>query len=148
VAASVARSFAATVRFKPDTTPVVTHTRMTATNTSAFSRVRLSPPIASPRQHQSRPRRGWSTSRPISQSERAMKNRSSTDFWINPSNGSVLISELMIDSGGVLATVTVSYQSEPLMGFLVPVEMRESYVRRGERISGHATYGKFRPIEK
>jgi len=69
-------------------------------------------------------------------------------FWINPSNGSVLISELMIDSGGVLATVTVSYQSEPLMGFLVPVEMRESYVRRGERISGHATYGKFRPIEK
>lgn len=69
-------------------------------------------------------------------------------FWIDPSNGSVLISELVIDGGGVLATVTVSYQSEPLMGFLVPVEMRESYVRRNEHISGHATYGKFRPIEK
>ena len=54
-------------------------------------------------------------------------------FWINPSNGSVLISELIVDSGGVIATVTVSYQSEPLMGFLVPVEMRESYVRPGER---------------
>jgi len=69
-------------------------------------------------------------------------------FWIDPSNGSVLISELIIDGAGVVATVTVSYQSEPLMGFLVPVEMRESYVRRNEHISGHATYGRFRPIEK
>jgi hypothetical protein len=69
-------------------------------------------------------------------------------FWIDPSKGSVLISELIVDGGGVLATVTVSYQSEPLMGFLVPVEMRESYVRRNEQISGHATYGKFRPIGK
>jgi hypothetical protein len=69
-------------------------------------------------------------------------------FWINPSNGSVLISELIVDGGGVIATVTVSYQSEPLMGFLVPVEMRESYVRYPERITGHAEYGKFRPLQK
>jgi hypothetical protein len=68
-------------------------------------------------------------------------------FWINPSDGSVLISELVVDGGGVIATVTVSYQSEPLMGFLVPVEMRESYVGKGERISGHAKYGKFRPLK-
>jgi hypothetical protein len=69
-------------------------------------------------------------------------------FWINPTDGSVLISELITEGGGVIATVTVSYQSEPLMGFLVPVEMRESYVGRGERISGHAQYGKFRQIRK
>lgn len=68
-------------------------------------------------------------------------------FWINPGDGSVLISELIVDSGGVIATVTVSYQSEPLMGFLVPVEMRESYVRNPERITGIATYGKFRQIK-
>jgi hypothetical protein len=68
-------------------------------------------------------------------------------FWIDPSNGSVLISELIVDGGGVNATVTVSYQSEPLMGFLVPVEMRESYARSGERITGHAEYSKFRPIK-
>jgi len=69
-------------------------------------------------------------------------------FWINPNDGSVLISELIIDAvgGGVTATVTVSYQSEPLMGFLVPVEMRESYIGHGERITGEATYGKFRQI--
>ena len=68
-------------------------------------------------------------------------------FWINPSSGAVLISELII-TGDVAATVTVSYQSEPLMGFLVPVEMRESYDRSGERITGHAAYGKFRQLSK
>jgi hypothetical protein len=67
-------------------------------------------------------------------------------FWINPENGAVLISELVVDGGGVKATVTVSYQTEPLMGFLAPVEMRESYVRSGERITGHAVYGRFRSI--
>jgi hypothetical protein len=68
-------------------------------------------------------------------------------FWINPSDGSILISELIVDSGGVIATITVSYQSEPLMGFLVPVEMRETYIRGSERIAGNATYGKFRQLQ-
>lgn len=45
------------------------------------------------------------------------------------------------------ATVTVSYQSEPLMGFLVPVEMRESYVAKGERIEGAAVYGRLRRVQ-
>jgi hypothetical protein len=44
--------------------------------------------------------------------------------------------------------VTVSYQSEPLMGFLVPVEMHESYLGRGERITGDASYGRFRTIAR
>lgn len=68
-------------------------------------------------------------------------------FWINPASGQVLISELIVDGGGVIATITVSYQSEPLVGFLVPVEMRESYLRYPERITGHAQYGKFRQIQ-
>lgn len=82
---------------------------------------------------------------------RALKNENRPAkgrFWINPTDGSVLISELIVDGGGVIATITVSYQSEPLMGFLVPVEMRESYLRYPERITGHAEYGKFRPIRK
>src|SRR5688572_4691103 len=69
-------------------------------------------------------------------------------FWIDPSTGAVLISELMVEGGGVIATVTVSYQSEPLMGFLVPIEMRETYLREGERIAGHAVYGKFRLLKQ
>jgi len=69
-------------------------------------------------------------------------------FWIDPSTGAVLISEMIADGGGLIATVTVSYQSEPLMGFLVPIEMRESYVRSGERITGHAVYGRFRLLKQ
>ena len=69
-------------------------------------------------------------------------------FWVDPATGAVLISELIADAGGVRATVTVSYQSEPLMGLLVPVEMRELYVGPGERISGHAVYGRFRLLGK
>ena len=74
--------------------------------------------------------------------------RSRGRFWVNPDTGAVLISELVIDGGGVLSKVTVSYQSEPLLGFLVPVEMRESYERRSEVITGHAVYGRFRPLGK
>jgi hypothetical protein len=68
-------------------------------------------------------------------------------FWINPDTGAVLMTELVIEGDAVKATVTVSYQSEPLMGFLVPVEMRESYVAKGERIEGAAVYGKFRRVQ-
>ena len=68
-------------------------------------------------------------------------------FWINPDSGAVLMSELVIESEDVKATVTVSYQSEPLMGFLVPVEMRETYSARREHVDGHAVYGKFRKVQ-
>jgi hypothetical protein len=68
-------------------------------------------------------------------------------LWVNPDTGAVLISELAVDGDGVDATITTSYQSEPLMGFLVPVEMRETYKAAGERITGTATYGRFRPIQ-
>lgn len=67
-------------------------------------------------------------------------------FWINPATGAVLISELILHGEGVQSMVTVSYQSEPVLGFLVPVEMRETYLRGGERITGQATYGQFRPL--
>lgn len=67
-------------------------------------------------------------------------------FWLNPATGAVLISELVLTGGGVNTTITVSYQSEPLMGFMVPVEMRESYIGARERVAGAATYGRFRQI--
>jgi hypothetical protein len=67
-------------------------------------------------------------------------------FWINPATGAVLISEMVLAGGGVNTTITVSYQSEPLMGFLVPVEMRETYIGARERVVGRATYGRFRQL--
>lgn len=68
-------------------------------------------------------------------------------YWINPDTGAVLMTELLIGGDEVKVNVTVSYQSEPLMGFLVPVEMRESYAGVRDRIEGTAVYGRFRVIK-
>ena len=70
-------------------------------------------------------------------------------FWIEPATGKVLMSELTADSSAVRATIDVSYQSEPLLGFLVPIEMRERYEGRRDStlIEGNATYGNFRQFQ-
>jgi hypothetical protein len=70
-------------------------------------------------------------------------------FWIEPASGRVLMSELMSDDPAFHAVIDVSYQSEPIVDMLVPVEMRESYEMRsdGTYIGGKATYGKFRPFQ-
>lgn len=67
-------------------------------------------------------------------------------FWVNPTTGAVLMTELVLDGGGVESTISVSYQSEPLMGLLVPVAMTESYRASPEHVLGSATYGRFRPL--
>jgi len=71
-------------------------------------------------------------------------------FWIEPATGRVLMSELQMQNRQIKATIDVSFQSEPLLGLLVPIEMRERYEGRstGSLIEGHATYGRFRPLEK
>jgi hypothetical protein len=71
-------------------------------------------------------------------------------FWIEPATGRVLMSELVAESRGLKATIDVSYQSEPLLGMLVPVEMHELYEgrRNNSRIEAVATYGRFRPLHK
>jgi hypothetical protein len=68
-------------------------------------------------------------------------------FWIDPQTGAVMMSELVMENSEVTATINVSYQSEPMLGFLVPVEMRERYRARDERVEGLATYGRFRQFQ-
>lgn len=70
-------------------------------------------------------------------------------FWIEPSSGHVLMSELITEDNEVRGQINVSYQSEPLVGLLVPIEMRERYTSQGYRatITGQATYGKFRRFQ-
>jgi hypothetical protein len=69
-------------------------------------------------------------------------------FWIEPTTGRVLMSELIVRNRTVAATIDVSYQSEPLVGLLVPIEMRERYASpTGERIKADATYGQFRQFQ-
>lgn len=70
-------------------------------------------------------------------------------FWIEPSSGRVFMSELMAEDTGVFGTINVSYESQPGIGLLVPIEMREAYRRPGrdERIEGTATYSNFRQFQ-
>jgi hypothetical protein len=70
-------------------------------------------------------------------------------FWIEPSSGRVLMSELVAGNHEIRATIDVSFQSEPLIGLLVPIEMREWYDgrRNGSRIEAVATYGRFRQFQ-
>jgi len=70
-------------------------------------------------------------------------------FWIEPQSGRVLMSEMRASHPEVRADITVSYQSEPVLGVLVPIAMHESYRRTRPpismgRIEATATYGKFR----
>ena len=69
--------------------------------------------------------------------------------WIEPDTGRILMTELNIDTPTVRSTIQVSYQSEPVVGFLVPVEMREQYYmpKQSYRITGTATYGNFRQFK-
>jgi hypothetical protein len=70
-------------------------------------------------------------------------------FWIDPATGRVLMSELIARNRRLRATIDVSYQSEPLLGLLVPIEMREWYdnLRTGSHIEAVATYGRFRQFQ-
>jgi hypothetical protein len=66
-------------------------------------------------------------------------------FWIEPASGRVMMSEIVARNKTVDATIDVSYQSEPVVGMFVPVEMREDYKNRsGWHITANATYGRFR----
>jgi hypothetical protein len=68
-------------------------------------------------------------------------------FWIDPFTGRVLMSELWVNGRGIQATIDVSFQSEPLLGMLVPIEMREHYLGPGEQVEGRASYGRFRQFQ-
>ena len=88
------------------------------------------------------------TSRPTVIRTNGGRNFQSTGrFWIDPNTGAVLMSELVMDNGKVRATINVSYQSEPVLGFLVPAEMREHYEAQDLSIDGRATYGQFRQFQ-
>jgi len=70
-------------------------------------------------------------------------------FWIDPSTGRVLMSELTAEDTLVAGTVVVRYQQDVVTDLLVPVAMRERYIERrnSARIEGAATYGKFRQFQ-
>jgi hypothetical protein len=70
-------------------------------------------------------------------------------FWIEPATGRVLMSEMITEDDRVRGELVVSYQSEPLLGLLVPIELRERYSETGYKatITGEATYSNFRRFQ-
>ena len=70
-------------------------------------------------------------------------------FWIDPDTGRVLMSEIVAEDRNVRGTLTVSYQSEPVLGLLLPAAMRERYEGRRTKalVDATATYGRFRQFQ-
>lgn len=70
-------------------------------------------------------------------------------FWLEPDSGRVLMSEFTVRERNRHGTLTVSYQSEPYLGLLVPIEMREHYVDTKAKsvIDGSASYGSFKSLD-
>ena len=66
-------------------------------------------------------------------------------FWIEPSTGRVLMRVFGVKTVSSTVIVDVSHQSEPLLGLLVPVEMRETFTRRHRRRT-HRGHGDLRPV--
>jgi len=66
--------------------------------------------------------------------------------WVDPETSRVLMTEIVNEAKTIRTTIRVSYQSEPLAGFLLPIEMRESYVLKGRfyTFDGAATYSNYR----
>ena len=65
-------------------------------------------------------------------------------FWIEPSTGRVLMTELLVGDGQLRSTIDVTYQSKDTIGLLVPVQMRERYEAKNLLLTGTATYSNFR----
>jgi len=69
-------------------------------------------------------------------------------FWIEPSSGRILASELNAKNSEVEATINVRFQTDTTIGHFVPVEMRELYRDLyGSRVEGAATYSNFRRFQ-
>jgi len=67
-------------------------------------------------------------------------------IWVDPATSRILITELVNEAKTVRTTIRVSYQSTPLEGVLLPIDMRETYLLKNRfyTFEGEATYGNFR----
>ncbi len=68
-------------------------------------------------------------------------------LWIDPVTGRIVKTELETTDGLFRMQTTVLYRPDDELGLWVPVEMRETYWSRSDRIYGKATYGNFRRFQ-
>ena len=68
-------------------------------------------------------------------------------FWIENDTGRVVKSEVRVDQKGIKANLTTVFRADERLGIDVPLEMREDYDLENSRVTGTATYSRFRRFE-
>ena len=68
-------------------------------------------------------------------------------FWIETSTGRVVKTEVRVETNGVKANLTTTFRTDERLGIDVPSEFREEYDLRDSRVSGVASYSRFRKFE-
>jgi hypothetical protein len=68
-------------------------------------------------------------------------------FWIENATGRVLKAELRVEVKDIKANLTTTFRSDERLGIDVPNEFREEYDLRDSRVSGIASYSRFRRFE-
>jgi len=68
-------------------------------------------------------------------------------FWIESATGRVVKSEVRVEVPDVKANLTTTFRTDAQLGFDVPNEFKEEYDLRDGRVSGVASYARFRRFQ-
>jgi hypothetical protein len=68
-------------------------------------------------------------------------------FWIENSTGRVIKAEVRVEVSEVKANLTTTFRTDERLGIDVPAEFREDYDLRDGRVSGVASYSRFRRFQ-
>ena len=68
-------------------------------------------------------------------------------FWIESATGRVVKAEIRVEVKDLKANLTTTFRSDERLGIDVPNEFREEYDLRDGRVSGVASYARFRKFE-
>jgi hypothetical protein len=68
-------------------------------------------------------------------------------FWIESATGRVVKAEIRVEIRDLKANLTTTFRSDERLGIDVPNEFREEYDLRDSRVSGVASYSRFRKFE-
>jgi hypothetical protein len=68
-------------------------------------------------------------------------------FWIENSTGRVIKAEVRVEQRDVKANLTTTFRTDERLGIDVPAEFHEDYDLRDSRVTGVASYTRFRKFE-
>jgi hypothetical protein len=68
-------------------------------------------------------------------------------FWIENATGRVVKAEVRVEQSDIKANLTTTFRTDERLGMDVPAELREDYDLRDSRVTGVASYTRFRRFE-